>query len=81
MEVFCSRPNPHRVRSGKTEKLPLGRLFANETPETHSSQTSLPDGAVSPSSTMVLMDEHPHPREPLWKGLDEAAIEGFNIKL
>jgi hypothetical protein len=23
----------------------------------------------------------PHPREPLWKGLDEAVIEGFNIKL
>ena len=23
----------------------------------------------------------PHPREPLRKGLDEAAMEGFNIKL
>jgi hypothetical protein len=39
------------------------------------------DGAVFPSSGMVLMEEHTPPREPLRKGLDEAAIEGFSIKL
>ena len=37
------------------------------------------DGAVFPSSGMVFMDEHTAPpggREPLRKGLDEAAVKG-----
>jgi hypothetical protein len=37
--------------------------------------------AVFPYSGMVSIDEHTsHPLEPLWKGLDEASIEGFSIK-
>jgi hypothetical protein len=35
------------------------------------------DEAVPPSSGVVLMDENTAPLEPLRKGLDEAAIEGF----
>jgi hypothetical protein len=40
----------------KNEKLPLGRLFASYT---QSHKHPHHDGAVSPSSAMVLMDEHP----------------------
>ena len=36
------------------------------------------DEAVPPSSGVVLMDENTAPLEPLRKGLDEAAIEGFS---
>ena len=39
------------------------------------------DGVVFLSSGMVLMDERTHPREPTRKGLEEAVVEGFNIKL
>jgi hypothetical protein len=37
------------------------------------------DESFSPlASWFPWMNIVPHPREPLWKGLDETAIKGFN---
>jgi len=34
----------------------------------------------SPAAWFLWMNT-PHPQEPVWKGVDEAAVEGFSIKL
>ena len=39
------------------------------------------DEPFSPLASWVPWMNIPHPQEPLWKGLDEATIEGFSIKL
>ena len=40
------------------------------------------DEAVCLSSSIVSMAENtPHPRKPMRKGLDEAAVKGFSIKV
>jgi hypothetical protein len=56
------------VRSGRNEKLTLGRI-GHKHPH-H-------DGADFLSIGMVLMDERTPPRKPRRKGLDEAVVEGF----
>jgi hypothetical protein len=40
------------------------------------------DEAVCLSSSIISMAENtPHPRKPMRKGLDEAAVKGFSIKV
>ena len=66
------------VHSGGNKKLPIGRLLlAKHTSHKHPHH----DEPLSPLASWFPWINIPHPREPLQKGLDEAAIEGFEKQL
>jgi len=68
---------PKSVLLGTKNSFPEDFLLAKHTSHKHPHH----DEPFSPLESWFPWMNIPHPREPLWKGLDKAAIKGFSIKL